>query len=93
MVSTSSPRLIERESTMEELATWYEVIRSLLPQVYNVRMIRECGVIIVGSPYTDEIAYVTEELLAGRTPSEVLRWLERQMRPRASVPRARLEVC
>ncbi len=46
---------------MDELPTWYEVIRSLLPQVYTVRMIRECGVIIAGSPYTDEIAYVTED--------------------------------
>ncbi len=78
---------------MEELPVWYEVIRSLLPEVYTVRMIRECGVIIVGSPYTEEIAYVTEEALIGRTPSEVMRWLERQLRPRACVPQARREAC
>jgi hypothetical protein len=78
---------------MEELSSWHEVIRSLLPQSYNVRMIGECRVIIIGSPYSEEIAHVTEEALRGRTPTEVVRWIERQLRPNAVVPSARREAC
>jgi hypothetical protein len=70
---------------MDELAVWYDVIRALLPQRYIVRMLQDCGVIIVGSAKADEIAYLTEESLAGRTPTDVLRSLERELRPRRAV--------
>jgi hypothetical protein len=78
---------------MDELAGWYEVIRALLPEVYMVRLVGEAGVILVGSPYSDEIAYLTEESMAGATPSQVMRRLEADLRPRAHVPHARREAC
>ena len=35
---------------MDELCTWYEVIRSLLPQRYPMRMAWERNAIVVVSP-------------------------------------------
>lgn len=78
---------------MDELAVWYEVLRSLLPQVYNMRMIGECGTIVIGSPYTDEIAFVTEESLAGIATSEAVRMIQRELRPQAMIPGERREAC
>jgi hypothetical protein len=58
-----------------------------------VRLVAEAGVILVGSPYSDEIVYLTEESMAVATPGQVTRRLEADLRPRAQVPPARREAC
>ncbi len=58
---------------MDELCTWYEVIRSLLPQRYAMRLVWERGAITVTSPRTHRTVWLTERELEGRTPTAVVR--------------------
>ena len=57
---------------MDELCSWCEVIRSLLPQRYEVRMMWENGTIAVSEPRATRGVVLSAASLAGRSPSEVV---------------------
>jgi hypothetical protein len=64
---------------MDDLRTWYEVIRSLLPQRYPMRMAWERRAIVIVSPSGGRVIRITETDLAGRTPTAVVRGVVRQL--------------
>jgi hypothetical protein len=65
---------------MDELSNWCEVIRSLLPQRYEVRMMWDSGAIAVGEPAAGKVVVLSAGSLAGRGPSEVVDSLRSQLR-------------
>jgi hypothetical protein len=70
----------ERRHVMEELCTWYEVIRSLLPQRYEMSLETRPEAIVVVSSATGTVVRVTESELCGRTPTQVVRGLRERLR-------------
>lgn len=64
---------------MDELCTWFEVIRSLLPQTYQMRLIADSDTIIVGSLYGEQLVMLTRRELAGQRPIDVMRSLRRRL--------------
>ena len=64
---------------MDELCTWYEVIRSLLPQRYPMYLIWERRTIVVISSFDSRVVRLTESDLRGRTPTMVVRELMREL--------------
>ena len=67
---------------MDELSTWYEVLRSLLPQQYGMRLLWERRAIVVTSAVTDRIVWVFEDELQGCTPGMVVAAIRRRLRAR-----------
>ena len=65
---------------MDELSTWYEVLRSLLPEHYGMRLLWERRAIIVTSMSTDQIVWIYEDELWGCTPSQVVSAIRRRLR-------------
>jgi hypothetical protein len=57
---------------MDDICSWFEVIRSLLPQRYEMRIVWERGVILVADPNRDAVLWLSAETLRGRTPTEVV---------------------
>ena len=67
---------------MDELSTWYEVLRSLLPQKYGMRLLWERRAIVVTSAATDRIVWIFEDELRGCTPGTVVASVRRRLRAR-----------
>jgi hypothetical protein len=65
---------------MDELSTWYEVLRSLLPQRYDMRLLWGRRAIVVTSPVTGEVVWLDEQELPGRSPSAVVALVRRRLR-------------
>ena len=57
---------------MDDICSWFEVIRSLLPQRYEMRIVWERGAIVVADPNRDSMLWLSAEALRGRTPTEVV---------------------
>jgi hypothetical protein len=64
---------------MDELCTWFEVIRSLLPQTYQMRLIGDSDAIIIGSLYGEQLVVLTRTELAGQRPIDVMRALRQRL--------------
>ncbi len=65
---------------MDELSTWYEVLRSLLPEHYRMRVLWERRAIIVTSLLTDRVVWIYQDDLKGCTPSRVVAAVRRSLR-------------
>ena len=65
---------------MDELSTWYEVLRSLLPQRYGMRLLWERRAIIVTSEVSDTIVWIHQDELPGCTPDAVVAAVRRRLR-------------
>lgn len=68
---------------MDELCGWFEVIRSILPPSYDMRLSRPDRAILIESR-TSRVR-LTEEELAGRRPDEVLTSLHARLDSRRLV--------
>lgn len=64
---------------MDELCTWFEVIRSLLPQTYQMRLIADSEAIVVGSLYGEQLVVLTWAELEGQRPIDVMRELKHSL--------------
>jgi len=64
---------------MDDLSTWYEVLRSLLPQRYAMSLLWDRQVIVVVSPWTDEVVWIHEEELRGLTPETAVCRIRRRV--------------
>ena len=71
---------------MDELSTWYEVLRSLLPQHYGMRLLWERRAIIVTAATTDHIVWIYEDELPGCTPGAVVSAVRRRLRSGDAAP-------
>jgi len=67
---------------MDELSNWYEVLRSLLPQRYPMRLSWERRAILVRSPWSEEIVWITEDELGAATPQTLVLAIRRHLRER-----------
>jgi hypothetical protein len=74
------------EVRMDELSTWYEVLRSLLPQRYAMRLLWERRAIIVTSEVSDNIVWIYEDELPGCTPGAVVAAVRRRLRSAEMAP-------
>jgi len=75
---------------MDELCSWFEVIRSLLPQRYEMRIIWEREAIVISSEPDDRALWLSPSSLAGRTPSEVVDSIRAALRARCETPYVRV---
>lgn len=57
---------------MDELGSWYEVIRSLIPQSFDVRIVWESHAIVVAAPQSDHVVWLFASDLRGRTPGDIV---------------------
>lgn len=75
---------------MDEICSWFEVIRSLLPQRYEMRIISEREAIVVSSPQDDRALWLSAASLRGRTPTQVVDRIREALRPRRERPYVRV---
>jgi len=75
---------------MDDICSWFEVIRSLLPQRYEMRIVWERGVIVVADPNRDSMLWLSAEVLRGRTPTEVVDSIRATLRASHAPRRARV---
>ena len=68
---------------MDELCGWFEVIRSILPPSYEMRLARSGRAIVVESRTAP--VRLTEDDLAGRRPDEVIASLHARLDARRLV--------
>ena len=66
---------------MDEMGTWYEVIRALQPERYPMSILWERDVIVVSSPRSGRSVWLNRQTLRGRTPTSVVRALILQLAP------------
>jgi hypothetical protein len=71
---------------MDELCSWFEVIRSLLPQHYEMRIIWELEVIMISTAQDERLLWLSTTSLAGRTPSEVVETVRSALRVGRTTP-------
>jgi hypothetical protein len=64
---------------MDEIGSWCEVIRSLLPQRFDVHLLWEREAILVALPSTSRVVFLTAADLRGRTATEVVRSVRDQL--------------
>jgi hypothetical protein len=57
---------------MDDICSWFEVIRSLLPQRYEMRIVWERGAILIADPNRESALWLSAEALANRAPTEVV---------------------
>lgn len=75
---------------MNELCSWFEVIRSLLPQRYEMRILWEREVIVVSTAHDERVVWLSADALAGRSPSEVVDSVRSALRVRRAMPYVRV---
>jgi hypothetical protein len=75
---------------MNELSSWFEVLRSLLPQRYEMRILWERQAIVISCPQTERSLWLTTASLARRGPSEVVDSVRSALRGRPSMPYVRV---
>ena len=75
---------------MDELCSWFEVIRSLLPQRYEMRIIWEREAIVISSAPDERALWLSAASLSGRTPSEVVDSVRATLRARRATPYVRV---
>ena len=71
---------------MDELGSWYEVLRSLIPQSFDVRVVWEKHAIVVAAPSGDNVVWLFLSDLRGHTPGYVVARVRMQLQY-ASIPR------
>jgi hypothetical protein len=64
---------------MDELSDWFEVIRSLLPTSYEMRVVWEKQAIVVACPATDRAIALTRASLRGKQPTRVVEFLSAEL--------------
>ena len=57
---------------MDDICSWFEVIRSLLPQRYEMRIVWERDAILVADPDRGSMLWLSATTLAQRTPTQVV---------------------
>jgi hypothetical protein len=65
---------------MDELSTWYEVLRSLLPQRYDMQLLWHRRAITVTSPVSGEVVWLDEFELPGHTPTAIVSRVRNRLR-------------
>ena len=75
---------------MDDICSWFEVIRSLLPQRYEMRIVWERGVILVADPNRDAVLWLSAEALCNRTPTEVVDTIRETLRANHAPRHARV---
>jgi hypothetical protein len=75
---------------MNELSGWFEVIRSLLPQRYEMRIMWELGVIVISTEQDERVLWLSVASLEGRTPSEVVDTVRATLRAKRGTPYMRV---
>jgi hypothetical protein len=72
---------------MEELSDWFEVIRSLLPTSFEMRIVWEKQAIVVAYPMTERAMVLTRTSLRGKQPTRVVDFLRAELdSPRLGTP-------
>lgn len=64
---------------MDELSNWFEVIRSLLPQSYEMVLSPESHSILVGAPRNGTFVRLAEGELAEAHPGELITRVRQQL--------------
>ena len=75
---------------MDELCSWFEVIRSLLPQRYETRIIWEREAIVISNADNDHAIWLSAASLRGRTPTAVVDSIRESLRARRELPYIRV---
>ncbi|MDR3685597.1 MAG: hypothetical protein P4L93_01380 [Coriobacteriia bacterium] len=65
---------------MDDICSWFEVIRSLLPQRYEMRIVWERDAILVADPDRDSMIWLSTAALANRTPTQVVESIRETLR-------------
>jgi hypothetical protein len=65
---------------MDEMSTWFEVVRAMLPQRYAVRLAWEGRALIVTSPSDERVAWIDESELATLSPSCAIDLIQAKLR-------------
>jgi hypothetical protein len=65
---------------MDEMSTWFEVVRAILPQRYAVHLVWEGHALIVTSPRDERVAWIDESELAALTPTHAIDLIEAKLR-------------
>lgn len=71
---------------MDELGSWYEVLQSLIPQSFDVRVVWERRAIVVASPSGANVVWLHQGDLRGHTPGYVVARVRMQLQY-AAIPR------
>ena len=64
---------------MDELGSWFEVIRSLMPPSFDVCIVWEDRAIVVAAPLSEHMVWLCADDLRGRTPGEVVEQVRTQL--------------
>ena len=75
---------------MDDICSWFEVIRSLLPQRYEMRILWERDAILIADPNRESALWLSSESLANRTPTEVVESIRETLRLSGPPRRARV---
>jgi len=65
---------------MDEISTWFEVVRAILPQRYSVRLSWEARALIVTSPREERVAWIDECELASMSTTHAISLIEARLR-------------
>jgi hypothetical protein len=75
---------------MDDICSWFEVIRSLLPQRYEMRIVWERDAILVADPNRESVLWLSAETLSHRTPTEVVDTIRETLRASRAPRHARV---
>jgi hypothetical protein len=65
---------------MDEMSTWFEVVRAILPPRYGVHLAWEGRALIVTSPREERVAWIDEAELAPLSPTRAISLIEARLR-------------
>jgi hypothetical protein len=64
---------------VDELGSWYEVIRSLMPPSFDVRIVWESHAIVVAASQSEHMVWLFSSDLRGHAPGEVVERVRLQL--------------
>jgi hypothetical protein len=64
---------------VDELGSWFEVIRSLMPPSFDVRIVWEHRAIVVAAPLSENMVWLFSEDLRGQAPGQVVDHVRTQL--------------
>jgi hypothetical protein len=64
---------------VDELGSWFEVIRSLMPPSFDVRIVWDVGAIVVAAQTSEHMVWLYSDDLSGRAPGEVVEQVRTQL--------------
>lgn len=65
---------------MDEMNTWFEVVRAIMPQRYGVHLAWEGRALIVTSPLEERVAWIDECELATLSTTHAISLIEARLR-------------